>query len=156
MKVVKSITVNGDDYKREIREVFALNDPQYQLEITLNRGVFKNDMLKERQATCAIYVRFLATRNDNKAPAMRVSHWWCADDNETDVHLVMTHTGCRFTVEHLEVDNLACSERDRLHALFSELRGVRYSYVQNMFGFLEKDGTDKKQVFELPFPLIAA
>ncbi|MGK5033167.1 hypothetical protein [Janthinobacterium sp. MDT1-19] len=156
MNNTKPVTINAADYKQEIREVFALNDPRYQLEITVNRGVMEIGILNDRKATCAIYVRFVASEKDDKAPAMRASHWWCADANDANVHLVMTHTGCRFTVDHFEVDNIISAERDRLHALFSELRGVRYTFVQNMFGFLEKDGSDKEQIVELPFPMIAA
>lgn len=155
-KPIKPITVNSSDYKREIREVFALNDSKYQLEITLRRDVMKMMNTKKLTATCAIYVRFGSVNKDDKAPSIFVSHWWCADDGKTDVHLVMTHTGCRVNIENIDFENLASSERDRLHAFFSELRGVRYSYVQDMFGFVKKDGTDRKQVFEIPFPLITA
>jgi hypothetical protein len=156
MNTARPDTINAAEYKHEIREVFALNDPRYQLEITVNRDVMGVEMLKERRATCAVYVRFVASEKDKKAPGMRASHWWCAGDNEIDVHLVMSHTGCRFTIDYLDVENITSSERDKLHALFCELRGVRYTYVQNMFGFLEKDGSDEKQLFEIPFPLIAA
>ncbi len=149
--------VRADGYKQSIQEVFALNDPKYQLEVVVNHDVF-NPGLRSGvwQATCAIYCRFVSREGIDKAPCIKVSKWWCADDNPTDVHLVMTHQGCRFTVDDFSIENLAKNERDKLHALFSQLRGVRYTYIQNMFGFLDKDGTDKALVFELPFPAITA
>lgn len=151
----KTIAINSEAYKREIREVFALNDSRYQIEITIHRGFIYMESKKERKPTCGIYVRFVAVKPDPKTPNMRASAWWCANDTEPDVHLTMTHTGCQFSIEQVEVENIAKTERDRLHTFLSELRGVRYTFVQDMFGFLDKNGLDKKQVFELPFPLIA-
>lgn len=141
-------------WANEIREQFRMTDDRYTLELCLSRSSY--GMRESRALTSALYARFGPSGKADH-PRIRTSMFLTsADGCIEDVRLVMTHTGLTLDFCHNSIDNIHKDERDRLHALLLELRGVKYRYTADMFGFLRKDGSDVPQIFDLAFPVVQA
>lgn len=133
-----------------------MNDPRYKLELHLHRDSYQGS--SGPVLTCSLYATLKPVADDNRAPTMRASMFLTSgeDFGGEYVYLVMSHTGVRLSFKHQEVGNIRSDERDRIHALLLELRGVDYRFTPDLFGFLKKDGSDVEQRFSLNFPVIEA
>lgn len=135
---------------KEIRERFRMTDKRYTLELCLNRGSYGTG--KHEVLTSALYASFGPSGKEDH-PRIRTSMFLTNTDPDLEnVRMVMTHTGVTLDFSQTTIDNIHKDERDRLHALLQELRGVRYQYTRDIFGFLKKDGLDVAQHFKLTFP----
>lgn len=140
-------------WEKEIRERFRMTDDRYALELSLNRGSYRASASGDLILTCALYATFGPSGKDDHAPRIRTSMFLTSSDIDSEhMRLVMTHTGVTLNFGHNDIDNIHSVERDRLHALLKELRGVIYKYTPDLFGFLRKDGSDVPQVYSLAFP----
>lgn len=145
-------------HKFEKRDmVFRTLDKNIILSLSIIRDAFSGIHDKEWFATCGLYLYFGSpdrkTKKD-KVPAINVSHWFTSAQSKDfeKVRLICHAESVRLTLPSADVLNIAPDERDRLRDFLKELRGVKFTYVADLFGFLNGDDSDKEVVMELGFP----
>ena len=138
---------------------FALVGSDMVLVMSISRSYYKTEFdERDYRATCGLYITIepadAAKRAEKNLPIPRVrfSNYLNSDDGLETLHLSGHREGLRMKLPNGEIDPIAPKERDRLLAFLNELRGINLTYVANIFGFLDKDGSDKEVVTELRFP----
>lgn len=148
------------DFCYSIRDQrFVLVDTDMVLVMGISRGYYKTEVdSPDYRATCNLYIAIepveAAKRAKECRPVPRVSfsNYLNSSDNLKTLHVSGNRAGLRMMLPNGEIDFIDRREQERLLAFLNELRGIRLKYVANIFGFIEKDGSDVEVVTELRFP----
>jgi hypothetical protein len=154
-------------YKFQQERTFAMRDPDYTLRVAIIRDSYKSDFkIPPFHATSSVNL-YLQRKDKNKERGVSTvaSFGWYHSTFYIEemrgeipvLHLVKQNVDLRLSLPNgIEIQDIKASERDAILALLKELRGLKIRYTADLFGFLRKDGSDKPQDIELPFPELVA
>lgn len=151
-----------ENFRCDIRDQrFALVGTDMVVLMSISRGYYKKDFVENGcpyEATCGLYITIepadaAKRRNEHRSvPRIRFSNYMNSSNSLEAIHVSGNREGLRIMLPNGEIDPIDPKERERLLAFLNELRGIKLKYVANIFGFLDKDGSDKEVVTELRFP----
>jgi hypothetical protein len=155
--------VDGFSYPAK-EEQFSLIGTDMVLTLRITRNCHTHELFagKQLELTCYFGIGIgpcdAAKRSAEHKPVPRVrffEHMTSSQDSSKKIRVTCARKSISIWLPSGEIEEIDIRERDRLLAFLNELRGVEIAYTPNLFGFLDKDGSDKEIITQLPFPMEA-